>query len=74
MDDKGDVPGQHEAARYHEAGHYHAHVETKCIDSFVLYLLRLMCLGAEIDRIRARMPNLDLDEYTNLYIIFPLHH
>lgn len=35
MDDQGDVPGQHEAARYYEAGHYYAHVEAERIDLFL---------------------------------------
>lgn len=47
MDDEGDVPGQHEAARYYEAGHYHAHVEAKCIDAFSYYFFNVS--GAKID-------------------------
>jgi hypothetical protein len=35
MDDQGNVPGQHEAAGYYEAGHYYAHVEAYCIDFFI---------------------------------------
>lgn len=49
MDDQGDVPGQHEAARYYEAGHYHAHVEAKCIDAFFVLSSSFNVLGAKID-------------------------
>lgn len=48
MDDQGDVPGQHEAARYYEAGHHYAHVEANCIDAFSCLIFFSYC-RAKID-------------------------